>query len=85
MTAFKKTKDKILQRPTLKNIMPDDLKNFLNHYGFILEHVNGDHFIYSYPACKKNFMLNIPMNKPIKPCYIDKIRDTITEIEEENL
>ncbi len=71
-----------MKKPTNKNIMPKDLQNFLNRYGFVLEHVNGDHFIYSYPHQIKNFMINIPMAKPVKPSYIDQVRKIIMEIEE---
>ena len=83
MSSFEKMKEKIMRTPTVKDIMPNDLQNFLNHYGFKLKHVNGDHFIYDYPGKKKNFMLNIPMAKPVKPSYIDKVRDSIIEIEGE--
>ena len=72
-----------MKKPTNKNIMPRDIQNFLEHYGFTLEHVNGDHFIYCYPRINKNIMLNIPMAKPVKPAYIDQIRKTILEIEED--
>ena len=54
---------------------------FLEKYGFIQKRVNGSHFIYSYPSKNRNIMLNIPMHSPIKPTYIDHIRECILEIE----
>ena len=82
MGSFEKMKERILKKPTLNNIMPKELQTFLEHYGFILKHVNGSHFVYGYPAASKVFMLNIPMHAPVKPAYIDKVRETILEIEE---
>ncbi len=81
MSSFEKMKEKIMRTPTVKDIMPNDLKSFLNHYGFKEKHVKGDHYIYEFPGKTKNFMLNIPMSKPVKPTYIDQIRDKIMEIE----
>ncbi len=83
MSKFEKTKQQILHKPTLNNIMPEDVKSFLEHYGFILKHVNGSHFIYCYQTQCRNIILNIPMHKPVKPTYIDQIRDAIIEIEGE--
>ena len=82
MSTFEKTKEKIMRTPTLNGIMPNELQNFLKKYGFVLKHVNGSHFIYEYPGNNK-FMLNIPMHKPVKPTYIDQIRERIIEIEGE--
>lgn len=84
MSSFEKMKEIIMRTPTVKDIMPNDLQSFLSHYGFKLKHTNGDHFIYEYPGKSKNFMLNIPMAKPVKPTYIDEVRKRIIEIEGEN-
>ena len=83
MSTFEKMKEKIMRTPTSNNIMPEELKNFLVKYGFVLKHVNGSHFIYEYPANNRTFVLNIPMHKPVKPTYIDQVRKQITEIEGE--
>lgn len=83
MSTFDKIKEKIMRTPTLNDIMPNELQSFLNKYGFILKHVNGSHFIYEYLGNSKVFMLNIPMHKPVKPTYIDQIRERIIEIEGE--
>ena len=83
MSTFEKTKEKIMRTPPLNGIMPNELQNFLEKYGFVLKHVNGSHFIYEYPRNSKVFMLNIPMHKPVKPTYIDQIRERIIEIEGE--
>ena len=72
-----------MRTPTSNDIMPNELKNFLEKYGFNLKKVNGSHYIYEYPGIYKTFMLNIPMHKPVKAAYIDQIRDRIVEIEGE--
>ena len=74
-------KEKILKTPTAKDIEPKSLQSFLNHYGFKLKRIKGSHFIYEYPTEAKTFMLNIPMHSPVKPAYIDMIRDIICELE----
>ena len=73
--------EKILKTPTAKDIEPKALQSFLNHYGFKLKRSKGSHFIYEYPTESKTFMLNVPMHSPVKPAYIDMIRDIIYEIE----
>lgn len=83
MGSYEKMLKRIMKTPTVKDIMPNELQSFLEHYGFRLKRVNGDHFIYQYPTSVKTFMLNIPMQKPVKPTYIDQVRDTILEIEGE--
>lgn len=83
MSTFEKTKDKIMHTPTLNDIKPNELQAFLDKYGFKLKHVKGSHFIYEYPTQNKVFMLNIPMHKPVKPTYIDQVRERIMEIEGE--
>ena len=74
-------KEKILKTPTAKDIGPKELQSFLKSYGFILKRSTGSHYIYAYPTDNKTFMLNIPMHSPVKPAYIDMIRDIICEIE----
>lgn len=81
MSTFEKMKEKIMRTPTVNDIMPKELQNFLEKYGFIRKSVKGSHFIYAYPTTNKVFILNIPMHKPVKPTYIDQIRDRIIEIE----
>lgn len=70
-----------MKTPTAKDIEPKELQSFLKHYGFKLKRVNGSHFIYEYPDEAKVFIINIPMHSPVKPTYIDQIRDKIYEIE----
>jgi len=82
MSKFEKIKDKIMRKPTVNDLMPNEIKNFLEHYGFILKRVRGDHFIYIYPD-KSEIVLNIPMHKPVKEAYIDHIRNAIILIEED--
>lgn len=74
--------ERIMKKPTAKDITPEELKSFLNHYGFKYKRSKGDHFIYEYPTEEKVFMLNIPMKKPVKPAYIDMIREIIIELED---
>ena len=74
-------KEKILKTPTAKDIEPKALQSFLNHYGFKLKRTRGSHYIYEYPTNDKTFMLNIPMHSPVKPAYIDQIRDILYELE----
>lgn len=74
-------KIKIMKTPTVKDIEPKALQSFLNHYGFKLKRTKGSHFIYEYPTDIRTFMINIPMHSPVKPTYIDAIRDIIFEIE----
>lgn len=74
-------KQKILKTPTAKDIEPRELQSFLKNYGFCLKRSNGSHFIYEYPTGAKPFILNIPMHSPVKPAYIDMIRNIIDELE----
>jgi len=83
MGKYEKIKAQIMSTPTAKDISPEKLQSFLNHYGFELRHVNGSHFIYAYKGTDKIFMLNIPMHDPVKPSYIDEVRKRILEIEGE--
>lgn len=76
-----KIKVKIMKTPTAKDIEPRELQSFLDNYGFILKRTNGSHFIYEYPTVSKTFMLNVPMHSPVKPAYIDLLRDIICELE----
>ena len=82
MSTFEKMKARILSKKSPNDIKPKELQNFLKRYGFVRKHVDGSHFIYEYKASKRNLMLNIPMHSPVKPWYIDKIREAILEIEE---
>ena len=77
MGAYDNMLEKILRKPTAKDIMPKELQSFLEHYGFVLKRVSGSHFIYECPSGTKH--LTIPMHSPIKPAYIDQIRDVIDE------
>ncbi len=70
-----------MKTPTAKDIDPKELQSFLNHYGFKLKRVKGSHYIYEYPNESKTFIISIPMHSPVKPTYIDQIRDIIYEIE----
>ena len=83
MSTFVKMKELIMKQPTVKDIMPQELQSFLKRYGFILKRVRGDHFIYAFPSPLKEFVLPIPMAKPVKPTYIDQIRNIIIEVEGE--
>ncbi len=83
MGKYDNIKEKIMRVPTANDISPEKLQSFLKHYGFEIKHTHGSHFIYSYKGIGKNFMLNIPMHNPIKPTYIDQVRQRIIEIEEE--
>ena len=74
--------ERIKKTPTVKDITPDELKAFLKHYGFRLKRSTGSHFIYEYPTQEKAFVLNIPMKNPVKPTYIDQIREIILELED---
>jgi predicted RNA binding protein YcfA (HicA-like mRNA interferase family) len=83
MGKYDNIKEKIMRVPTANDISPDKLQSFLKHYGFEIKHVNGSHYIYAYKGTGKTFMLNIPMHNPVKPTYIDQVRQRIKEIEEE--
>ncbi len=74
-------KEKIMKTPTAKDIEPRELQSFLDHYGFRLKRSKGSHFIYEYPTESRTFMLNVPMHSPVKPAYIDLLRDIICELE----
>ena len=80
MSTFEKVKARIMKKPTVNDLMPNEVKNFLIHYGFIEKRVRGDHFIYVYPNFSE-IVLNIPMHKPIKEAYVDHIRNAIILIE----
>ena len=79
MGNYDKTKEKIMRTPTVKDIEPRELQSFLIHYGFKLKRTSGSHFIYEYPNGEDSFP--IPMHSPIKPAYIDKIREIISDLE----
>lgn len=81
MGTYDRMKEKILKTPTAKDIEPKELQSFLTHYGFKLKRSKGSHFMYEYPTNARNFMLNIPMHSPVKPAYIDMLRDIICELE----
>ncbi len=81
MGTYDNMLEKIKKTPTAKDIQPNELQNFLRHYGFKLKRTTGSHFIYEYPTQEETIMLNIPMHKPVKPAYIDMIREKIEEIE----
>lgn len=81
MGKYENMLERIRRKPTVKDISPEELKAFLRHYGFHLKRVHGDHFIYEYPTGGKTFILNIPMKNPVKPTYIDQIRNIILELE----
>ncbi|MBR3933634.1 MAG: type II toxin-antitoxin system HicA family toxin [Clostridia bacterium] len=81
MGKYDNIRDKIMKTPTAKDIGPRELQSFLDHYGFKLKRSKGSHFMYEYPSTSRNIMLNIPMHSPVKPAYIDKIRDILYEIE----
>ncbi len=82
MGTYDNMLEKIKKTPTAKDITPKELQSFLKHYGFRLKRSKGSHFIYEYPGTDKPFMLNIPMHNPVKPAYIDLIRDILYETEE---
>lgn len=84
MGKYERMREIIMKTPTANDISPEKLQAFLKHYGFELKRVTGSHFIYAYKGSQKEFMLNIPMHSPVKPAYIDMIRDQIVKIEEEN-
>ena len=81
MSTFDKIKSKILSTPTVNDLTAKEIQHFLTTYGFILKRVKGSHFIYFFPSKNRNIMLNIPMHSPVKPYYIDQIRECILEIE----
>ena len=74
-------RERILKTPTAKDISTKEIQSFLKNYGFVLKRVKGSHYIYAYPAQEKTFMLNIPMHNPVKPAYIDMIREILEDIE----
>ena len=82
MGSQDRMKERIMKTPTAKDIEPKELKSFLKYYGFELKRSRGSHFVYEYPGNKRSFTITIPMHSPVKPAYIDKIRELIVEIEE---
>lgn len=84
MSTFEKIKSRIMHKPTYNDITTNEIQSFLLKYGFELKHINGSHFIYAYPCLNKVIVLNVPMHNPVKPTYIDHIRDAIILIEGEN-
>ena len=81
MSKFEKMKAKILSTPSANDITAKEIQSFLQKYGFQLKHVNGSHFVYAFPSKQKELVINIPMHSPIKPWYIDAIRECIEQIE----
>lgn len=82
MSSYEKMKQKILQTPARKDIMPTELQNFLEKYGFKLMRIRGDHFIFKIQTEFLTKSLIIPMASPIKPVYINQLREIIIEVEE---
>ena len=82
MSQFEKFKAKILSKEVPKDITPNELQIFLRKYGFDLQSVRGSHYIYKHPDLKVN--LTIPMHKPVKPVYIDLLKEKINELEGKN-
>ncbi len=75
--------DRIMKKPTSKNIMPSELKSFLKHYGFVLKRVKGSHHTYGYPEYPEIITIPIHEGKPVGAAYIDLIRKAIKEMEED--
>lgn len=84
MSKYEKAKERILSVPPPNDITPTELQNFLNKCGFVCKRAHGSHFIYEYPAKQRRMMLNIPMHNPVKPTYIDQVRECMEEILGEN-
>lgn len=84
MGSYENTYERIMTKPTAKDITPDELKSFLKHYGFNLKRTKGSHFFYEYTTRVRNHQFPIPMHNPIKPSYIDMIREIINEEEDDN-
>ena len=82
MSTYEKIKAIIMKLPPPNNLSPKEVQNFLIKYGFELKHSKGSHFLYKYSKGDKVLILNIPMHNPVKPTYIDQIRECIEEIEE---
>ncbi len=80
MGTYENIYERIMKKPTVKDITPSELQNFLEHCGFILKRVRGSHFTYGYPAYPK--IITIPMNKKtVGPAYIDLVREIICDME----
>ena len=75
MTRIKKLKKKIEQDNPSKDISYDEIKKYLEHYGFNLERVTGSHHIFRNDNGK---IIILPIhNKRIKYVYIKQISNKI--------
>ncbi len=75
--------DRIMRKPTAKDIMPKEIKSFLMHHGFVLKRISGSHHTYGFPEYPNIITIPIHEGKPIGPAYIDLVRKAIKEMEEE--
>ncbi len=82
MGSYKSIHARIMKTPTVKDITPAELQRFLEHNGFVLKRSKGSHFIYGYPEYPN--LIVIPMHNPIKPAYIDMVREIIINKGEED-
>lgn len=84
MGTYDNIKDRIMRKPTANDITDKEIKRFLEGFGFELARSKGSHFIYKYKNSELTLVLNIPMHSPIKPAYIDQIREAVLRVEGEN-
>jgi predicted RNA binding protein YcfA (HicA-like mRNA interferase family) len=65
-------KDKLLRRildnPT--NVRFQELQKLLDQYGFILERVTGDHYIYKKPGFRP---ISVPFTHPVKSYVVREV------------
>jgi predicted RNA binding protein YcfA (HicA-like mRNA interferase family) len=78
MSQFEKFLTRVMQERTPKDIMPEELQNFMLKYGFELRGKNGSHYVYTHKGLNRH--LSIPMHSPVKPIYIDNLKSAIIEL-----
>ncbi len=83
MTRREKAEQRILCYPIKTDITFDEVKNFLQSKGFVMQSGKGDHMVFTHTALEHH--LSIPCNvKTIKTPYIKQIQKAIKLIEEGN-
>lgn len=76
---------KLREKPPRKDITFDELKSGLESYGFVVDRINGSHYVFKYPPDSRVPSLVVPKphggSNSVKRVYIKELLDRIEEIE----
>lgn len=77
MTRFRKIKEKIEQKNPPKDILFDEIRVYLEHYGFKLTNTNGSH--HKFKDKEDNFIIIPVHSNKVKFCYIKEAKNLINK------